>query len=181
MKTNAINTRQYVGKFILNIILAVASAVVLPQIFHAFGVMLGVGPLLGQMFLPMYIPVLIIGFFAGSWVGITAGVLSAVVSFLITGMPVLALLPYMVIELAFFGYFAGVFSKTKWNTALKVLAVQVCARAVRIISVLAIALIFANNTGGITATLDAFLIGLPGIALQLILLPVLFRFIKKDA
>lgn len=180
MKTNVIQTRQYVGKMLLSIILAVAAAVVLPQIFHAVGVMLGVGPILGQMFLPMYIPVLVVGLFAGPWVGLGAGVLSAVVSYMITGMPALALLPYMIIELAFFGYFAGAFSKTKWNCTVKVFAVQVCARAVRIISVAVVALV-VNNPVSIVATLDSFLVGLPGIALQLIIVPILYRFVKHDA
>lgn len=180
MKTNIIQARQYVGKFILNTILAVASAVVLPQIFHAFGLLLGVGPLLGQMFLPMYIPVLVAGFFAGPWVGVVAGILSPVISSFFFEMPAFALLLYMVIELAFFGYFAGLFNKTKWNIIIKLLAAQVCARAVRIIAVAVVALI-ANNNGSIVTTLESFLIGLPGIAMQLLLVPVLYRFVKHDA
>ena len=178
MNTKIIKTHLVVGKLILNTILAVASAVILPQIFHTVGILLGIGPMLGQMFLPMYIPVIIVGFFAGPWVGVTAGALSAVVSFMITGMPAMTLLPYMIIELAFFGYFAGVFCKTSWNNVLKVLATQVCARTVRIIVVTVVSLIFTNYAG-ITTTLDSFLIGLPGIVLQLILVPILYHFVKR--
>ena len=180
MKTNVINTRQYVGKFILNIILAVASAVALPQMFHAFGILLGVGPLSGQMFLPMYIPVLVAGFFAGPWVGVAAGILSPVISSFFFGMPAFALLPFMILELAFFGYCAGLFSKTKWNIVIKVLAAQFCARALRLVAVAVVAMIVGNNSS-IISTLEIFLIGLPGIALQLLVVPFIYRLVKKDA
>lgn len=181
MKTTLTKTRYSAGQNALFILLTIAAAVLLPQIFHAVGVLTGIGALLGQMFLPMYIPVLIVGFFAGPVAGIAAGALSPLVSFLITGMPAAPLLPYMMLELSSFGFFAGLFSRTKWNSMIKVLATQLCARGVRVLSVAAVSLMVTNNTVSITAAIESILIGLPGMALQILLIPVLMRINKHDA
>ena len=84
-----------------------------------------------QMFLPMYIPVIIFGFYRGAVPGAIAGILAPLCSYAITQMPVKALLPYIAIELVFTGFFAGIFSKVKMPSVLRVLSVQICAKIVR--------------------------------------------------
>ena len=159
------------------ILLTVVSAVVLPQIFHGVGVLLGVGGKLGQIFLPMYIPVLILGFYRGPIPGAIAGLLSPLVSFLITEMPSAALLPFITLELIVMGSLAGVFAKSKIHAALRVLSVQAIAKTSRLV-VYAISL--AITTGRVTAgaLFSGILISIPGVIIQLALLTYLI--IEKE-
>ena len=159
------------------ILLTVVCAVVLPQIFHAAGVLLGVGGKLGQIFLPMYIPVLIIGFWRGPATGAVAGLLSPIVSFWITNMPSSALLPFIIIELSAIGALAGIFSKSKLPAVLRVLSVQVIAKLVRI-GALALSLYIMNGTVSTAALFNGILISVPGVILQLALVTLLL--IKKE-
>ena len=68
------------------ILVTVIGAVVLPQILHGAGVLLGVGGRLGQIFLPMYLPVLILGFYRVPAAGAVAGLLVPMASFAVTEM-----------------------------------------------------------------------------------------------
>lgn len=159
------------------IFLTVVCAVVLPQIFHGVGVLLGVGGKLGQIFLPMYIPVLIIGFYRGPVSGAIAGLLSPIASFLITDMPSAEMLPFITLELIVMGLLSGVFSKSKLHATLRVLLVQVIAKISRLI-VFAISL--GITTGGVSAgaLFNGILISIPGVIIQLALLTYLI--IEKE-
>ena len=155
------------SKEALFILVTVASAVILPQILHGAGLWLGVGGKLGQMFLPMYLPVMILGFYRGAVSGAIVGFIAPLVSFAITGMPAEALLPYITVELVATGIFAGVFANVKLFAPLRVLSVQVIAKAVRL-AVLAASLWF--TTGSVsTKSLSAGIVdSIPGIVLQLL-------------
>ena len=159
------------------ILLTVVCAVVLPQFFHAAGLLLGVGGKLGQIFLPMYIPVLIIGFYRGPVTGAIAGLLSPIVSFLITGMPSSVLLPFITIELIATGMLAGVFSESKLPAVSRVLLVQVIAKLVRL-SAFAISSYLTNGTVSATALFSGILTSVPGVVLQLAL--VTYLILKKE-
>ena len=159
------------------ILLTVICAVVLPQIFHAAGILLGIGGKLGQIFLPMYIPVLIVGFYRGPVSGAVAGLLSPIVSFLITNMPSSALLPFITIELIATGLLAGVFSKSKLPAVLRVLLVQVIAKLARIVA-FAISLYITNGAVSANALFSGILTSVSGVILQLAL--VTFLIVKKE-
>ena len=159
------------------ILLTVTCAVVLPQIFHAAGLLLGVGGKLGQIFLPMYIPVLIMGFYRGPASGAIAGLLSPLVSFGITNMPSSALLPFITVELIATGLLAGVFSKSKFPAVLRVLLVQVIAKVVRL-AVFAFSLYITNGAVSAAALFNGILISVPGVILQLALVTLLI--LKKE-
>ena len=112
----------------------IALAVALPQFVHII-----VGAVGGMTWLPMYLPVLIAGCVLGAKYGVAIGMLSPVASFLITSafsspMPMLARLPFMVVELAVFGGVSGLFSKYIAKNALAafpaVLIAEVCGRGV---------------------------------------------------
>ena len=62
---------------------AIAASVILPQIFHAIGVLSGTGAKVASALLPMHIPVILAGFIGGPAVGIIAGILSPLASFAI--------------------------------------------------------------------------------------------------
>ena len=79
-------------------IAAVAGAVALPQIFHALGAAFGAGTALGETFLPMHLPILLVGLLAGPYAGAAAGLFGPLVSFALSGMPGIAMLPFMMLE-----------------------------------------------------------------------------------
>ena len=166
-----------VSKEALFILLTIVSAVLLPQIFHGVGVLLGVGGQLGQMFLPMYLPVLIIGFYRGALPGAIAGLLSPLVSFAITAMPSQALLPYITIELIATGALAGILSNVKWPAILRVFAIQVAAKILRLI-VFAISLYTTKGMITASALFAGVLTSIPGILLQLVV--VTYFIMKKE-
>ena len=159
------------------ILLTVIGAVVLPQIFHALGVSLGVGGKLGQIFLPMYIPILIIGFYRGPVSGAIAGLCAPLISFALTGMPSATLLPFITLELIATGVLAGVFSKLKMPVLLRIFSVQVLAKIVRL-TAFAISLYAASGTVRMAALFNGVLTSIPGVVLQLVLLTVLI--VRKE-
>ncbi len=73
--------------------LLIALALVLPMAFHLTGV-----PQPGQVFLPMHIPVLLGGFVLGPVFGFFVGLFSPIISSVLTGMPAVVRLPFMMIE-----------------------------------------------------------------------------------
>ena len=79
-------------------LLAIVAAVVLPQLFHVIGAVSGQGTMLGVAFLPMHLPIIFVGLIAGPAVGAIAGAAAPLVSFLLSGMPMLAMLPLMNVE-----------------------------------------------------------------------------------
>ena len=162
-----------IGKRVINlskeaafILLTVVGAVLLPQVVHGLGVILGVGGKLGQMLLPMYLPVFIIGVCRGSVHGAVVGLTAPIISFAITGMPTAVLLPYITVELVATGLLAGAFRSFKLTAVLRVLLVQVVAKIVRLA---VFATVMYLNSGVITAT-DLFagiVTSVPGVLIQL--------------
>lgn len=88
-------------------IAAIVGAVAVPQIFHVLGAVLGLGTGLGESFLPMHLPILLVGLLAGSYAGAAAGMFGPLVSFAFSGMPGIAMLPFMMLELCVYGLAAG--------------------------------------------------------------------------
>lgn len=171
-KTMVIDKNKALKKAVM-IIIAVTSAVVLPQIFHAIGVISGTGAATGAAFLPMHIPVLLAGLLYGPIVGVTAGILSPIISFAVSGMPTSALLPYMVIELAVYGLTAGLLSKSKLPSIIKLLIVQISGRVARGGAVL-FAIYALDNSKLTVASISSFVTaGLFGIALQWAVIPLM--------
>ncbi|HHU82346.1 MAG TPA: ECF transporter S component, partial [Firmicutes bacterium] len=70
--------------------------VVLPMAFHAI-------PNAGSLLSPMHIPVLLSGLICGWSFGLLCGLAGPLLSTLITGMPPVAYLPPMLVELAVYG------------------------------------------------------------------------------
>ena len=159
------------------ILLTIAGAVILPQIFHGAGVLFGVGGQLGQMFLPMYLPILILGFYRGAASGAIVGLLAPLVSFAITGMPGEAILPYITVELIAMGLLAGAFSNLKTFALVRVLLVQIIAKAIRLCA-FAIGTAFMGNTLTATSLFSGILTSIPGVLLQLVV--VTYLIVKKE-
>lgn len=150
-------------------LLAIVAAVVLPQLFHVIGAVSGQGTMLGVAFLPMHLPIIFVGLIAGPAVGAIAGAAAPLVSFLLSGMPMLAMLPLMMVELCAYGLVAGLLREVKLPSLAKVVIAQLAGRVV-----LTAATVFAfGSSKAVAATWTSDLAaGLPGLALQWALIPL---------
>ena len=150
-------------------LLAIVAAVVLPQLFHVIGAVSGQGTMLGVAFLPMHLPIIFVGLIAGPAVGAIAAPL---VSFLLSGMPMLAMLPLMMVELCAYGLVAGLLRGIKLPSLAKVVIAQLAGRVV-LTAATAIAVFAFGSSKAIAATWTSDLAaGLPGLALQWALIPL---------
>lgn len=162
------------AKYIVGTILLSGIGVALPRIFHVLA-----GTSAGATFLPMHIAVLI----AALTFGITSSTIvagsSIVCSYLLTGMPSLARLPYMLIELVIYAILLSVCNK-KFNSYISLIATIILGR-VLYAGVLAVAInVLGLPTYGISV-IESIKVGLPGIILQLAFVPVIAKVIKKGA
>lgn len=165
------NTRKYVLTAML-----IAIGVVLPQAFHAI-------PNAGSIFLPMHIPVLLSGFAVGPLFGLICGILTPTLSHFIFSMPPTPVLPSMLFELAIYGLMSGLLTKL-----IKIKPLTAKIYCVLILSMLCgrigygllNALVLRAGSYSLQAWLAAaFTTALPGIIIQLIVIPILVTALVK--
>lgn len=153
----------------------IALCVVLPIAFHSI-------PNAGSVILPMHIPVLICGLICSWPYGLICGLLGPLLSSLITGMPPAAVLPAMMVECATYGAVSGIMLKcvhTGKTYPDLYIAMVTAMLAGRILSGVAKALIFSPGLAFSAWVTSSFITALPGIAIQLVLLPtVVFSLMK---
>lgn len=156
--------------------LCVALGVVLPQAFHAI-------PNAGNVLLPMHIPVLLCGLCCSWAYGLGCGLLTPLMSHLITGMPPAAVLPAMVCELAAYGLIAGLAAKyIRTGKRMVDLYLQLLAAMLlgRVVYGVVNALIFRAGAYSMQIFLTAaFVTALPGIVIQLAVLPSLVYLLER--
>ena len=160
-------------------IVALVAAVALPQFLHTIGLITGKGSALGEILLPMHLPILLVGLFAGPYAGFIAGVLAPIISYLLTGMPAMAMLPFITIEVAVYGFSAGLFRNVKMPTFGKVLLAQILGRAVRAVAILAAVYVLGNTIIKPAIILTSIKTGFAGIVLQWILIVVVVYLVQK--
>ena len=153
-------------------VLAIAAAVVIPQIFHVLGAVCDLGTALGETFLPMHFAIFAVGFFAGPVAGGIAGALSPLLSFWLTAMPKAPMLPFMMIELCVYGLVTGLLAEVRMPVLAKLLIAQIAGRAVRAAAILLGFYVFSSPIAPATIW-TSLLPGLPGLILQWIILPLL--------
>lgn len=149
--------------------LCIALCVVLPMAFHFI-------PNAGSVLLPMHIPVLLCGLVCGWQYGLLCGVMGPLLSSILTGMPPAAVLPGMMVECGMYGCVSGLMMervRTGWLYADLYLSLPVAMLAGRIFSGIAKALILAPGTSLTAWATASFVTALPGISVQLIVLPSL--------
>lgn len=147
----------------------IALCVVVPMAFHAI-------PNGGTVFLPMHIPVLLCGMLCGWPLGGVCGLLGPLLSSVITQMPRAAVLPGMMVECCVYGMVAGFLMGRVRTGKLYLdlyLSLVPAMLAGRVISGIAKALILAPGTSLTGWATVSFVTGLPGIAIQLLLIPAL--------
>ena len=181
MDQNERNTLMLKTKKIVISGLLIALNLILPQIFHLFGQQAG------KILLSMHIGVLIAGLLLGSPWGIGVGVVTPLLGFLITGMPPMPMTVFMVFELAAYGgtggFFVWLFRKWKWSNIAAVyvsLVISMLAgRLVYAVVLLAAGFIFPAEAPAVATVFVSFLSGLPGIAIQLVFVPLVVIALEK--
>lgn len=156
--------------------LCVALCVVLPMAFHMI-------PNAGSVMLPMHIPVLLCGYLCGPWWALLVGISAPLLRHLLFGMPPLLTAIAMSAELAGYGAVCGIlYRKFPKNLAGIYLSLIVSMIAGRILW--GIAMVFITGIGSSGFSWSLFVAGaltnaIPGIILQLILIPILVSTLWK--
>lgn len=160
-------------------LIAIVSAVALPQLFHLMGAASGLGTALGEAFLPMHLPIILAGLLCGPYAAAAAGAASPLISFLLTGMPGVVMLPFMCVELFAYGLTAGMLRSTKMPTIAKVVIAQIAGRGVRALAIV-LGANFFNSTLNVSIIWTSIAAGVFGIALQWVLIPLVIYRAKAE-
>lgn len=157
--------------------LFIALGLVLPMAFHGV-------PNAGSIFSPMHIPVLVCGMLLGPVCGGICGLLTPILSSVLTGMPPAPVLPGMAVELTVYGIMTGLLMKTlKMEDSLvkNYIALILAMLCGRIIAGLVTGLILNAGNYSLNAWVTAYFVrGLPGIGIQLVLIPAIVRALQKS-
>lgn len=147
--------------------LLIALGIVFPYIVH----MTGIG---GSILLPMHFSPLLGGFLVGPYFALIVGAILPPLNFAISGMPPMPIMAFMTVELAVFGFIAGRMYR-RFNVIISLITAMLAGRIVYAL-LFAFLIEFQNPifiiAGGLTT-------GLPGIVLQLILIPVIVKALLK--
>ncbi len=155
--------------------LCVALCVVLPIAFHVI-------PNAGSVLLPMHIPVLLCGLVCGWQYGLLCGVLGPLLSSVLTSMPPAAILPSMMVECGMYGCVSGLMMEYVRLGSLTrdIYACLPTAMLVgRVCAGISKALLFAPETSFAAWATASFVTALPGISLQLVMIPTLIVALTK--
>ena len=154
--------------------LLLALGLALPRVTHVFG------QSAGQMLLPLHLPVLVAGLALGAVPGGVLGAMLPVLSFALSGMPPPPLLWFMTAELLVYGLSAGLFYKKLRLPLWAVLPLaQVSGRAAEALILLLLGGLFHLNVPPAMMVLTSLVTGLPGIAAQWVLAPLLVKALEK--
>lgn len=142
-------------------------------------------PEIGNMLCPMHLPVLLCGFICGWQYGLAVGIFSPLLRSLVLGMP--PLFPKaicMAAELAVYGLIAGLmyklFPKKKGFIYLSLVISMLAGRIVWGCAMF-VCMGIKGGTFGFSAFLtEAFVNAVPGIILQLILIPLIVMATEKS-
>lgn len=172
------NKRNYSRRIVIAGLL-LAIGVIIPYIFHMSGIS-------GTIFLPMHIPVLLGGFLLPPHLAFTLGVLTPLLNTLISGMPpMFPMAIIMMFELGFYGLITSLlYRKFRIPSIISLLISMVVGRIIAGAVVFVMAIVFTESLP--PAFLDPmnFIIGgvatgLPGIIIQLVLIPTLIYSIMR--
>ena len=156
--------------------LCVALCVVLPMALHAV-------PKGGVLFSPMHLPVLLCGLVCGAPFGLICGILGPFVSSMLTSMPAFGYMPIMMIELGLYGLISGLVMQFLRSGKLVVdlyAALIIAMLGGRVITGILRALIFAGGSYSWSAWATGYFVScLPGIIIQLILLPTIYAALER--
>ena len=138
----------------------------------------------GAMLCPMHLPVLLCGFICGWPYGLLIGIIAPILRSLTLGMP--PLFPTavcMAVELATYGAVAGIayklLPKKKVFIYLALIIAMLVGRAVWGVSMFALTSIKGGSFGLSAFVAGAFTNAIPGIILQIVLVPIIVMVYEK--
>ena len=142
-------------------------------------------PEIGNMLLPMHLPVLLAGFIVGGPSAMAIGAIAPLLRSVLWGMPVLFPKAIsMAFELATYGLVSGiVYSNSKKDGKSVFIALITAMIAGRVVWGIVSMMLFGVMGKGFTMTLfmtEAFVNAVPGIAIQLVVIPVIVSALKKS-
>lgn len=170
-KENEMNTRKLVFSSVF-----ISLGIIIPQLFHLIG-----GPMLGGVLLPMHLPVIAAGMLCGPLVGVITGLFSPLLSSAITGMPPVPRLWFMMVELGVYGWVAGMlYYQLRKNIYVSLLSAMVAGRVVYGLLIAIVVPLFGITLPGSFSVTAAVAQGMPGIMIQIVLLPVTIIMLERN-
>jgi uncharacterized membrane protein len=151
--------------------LFITLGVILPVVFHQFA-------LAGRIFLPMHIPVILAGIFVGPVGGLIVGLVCPTLSFFLTGMPPPYAVPLMSMELSIYGLTIGILIRWIELPLLSLLISMILGRLAFGLGLFILGQFLSLPYGPKAFIKVSLITGLPGIAMQLILIPLLMETIQ---
>lgn len=167
------NERNYVKRLVIAGLL-LAMGIIIPMIFHTTGIA-------GTIFLPMHIPVLLGGFLLPPVLALLLGMLTPLLNSLITQMPPLfPMAVIMIFELGIYGLVASVlYRKLRLPSILALIISMIAGRIMGGVVVFVLAAFFAIQMDPMVFIIGGITTGLPGIIIQLVLVPTLIYSIVR--
>ena len=151
--------------------LFITLGVTIPIVFHQMA-------LAGRIFSPMHIPVFLAGIFVGPVSGLIVGLVCPGMSFLLTGMPPPYAVPLMSLELPVYGISIGILIRVIKFPVVSVLLAMILGRLAFAVGLFIFGLFLSLPYGPKEFIKVSVITGLPGIVIQLILIPLLIEAIQ---
>lgn len=160
---NKITTKELVLSGLL-----LASGLILPMIFHIFG-------MTGTVFLPMHIPVLLGGMLLSPSLALILGMITPVISSIFTGMPVaFPMAVIMAFELGTYGFVAALaVRKFKLSILPSLIISMICGRIAAGLAVALLVQLFGIKMDPLMYIKGVIITGMPGLIIQIIFIPSL--------
>lgn len=139
---------------------------------------------IGNMLLPMHIPVLLCGFICGWQYGAVVGICTPVLRSILFGMPVMfPSAVCMAVELAVYGFVTGIMYR-KWKGGVSgiyvsLVTAMIAGRAAWGLASMIVYPLLGIEFGWKIFISSAFLNAVPGIVVQIVLIPALVRAAEK--
>lgn len=154
--------------------LLLAIGIIVPMIFHSTGIA-------GTVFLPMHIPVLIGGFLLPPYLALLLGMLTPLINSLVIGMPPLYPIGIiMIFELGVYGLIASLlYRRLSVPSIISLIVSMIAGRIMVGLVVFILATFFAVQLDPILFIIGGVTTGIPGIIIQIILIPSLIHGIVK--
>ena len=152
-----------------------ALGIILPMVIHMSGID-------GAIFLPMHIPVLISGFLLGPALGFIVGIISPIINNFITGMPPVPTLWIMLVELSIYGLVSGyLYRKVRMTLIPSLIISMIVGRIGAVLMVTILGLGFGVPVPPVDIYIKGItLTALPGIIIQIILIPMIIKAYEKN-
>lgn len=165
------------NKIVFNITLAsmcLAISVIMPSVFHF------AGPQGGKMFLPLFWGIALAAFLLTIKFGLIVAILAPLVSHVISGMPPIPMLYFMLVELIVYACMISVL-KNKMPSPFVIFLALIISRLsyIAIVSLCAIIFSLPPAFTGISVLLGGVMMSLPGIISQVIIIPTILHIYRR--